>query len=83
MIDAYLGVMRDRWERHSLMYALIANVNRDAKRQRQPYRPEQFNPYHEKPTHQKPAVKVSMGAMMDAVFDQDASRLGRELSEHG
>ena len=38
------GHGRDRWARTSLLAAILANANRDAKRSR-PFRPADFNPY--------------------------------------
>src|SRR5690606_30103529 len=43
--DAYLGAMRDRWDRHSRHMALLANCNRNPEKQRRPYTPDQFNAF--------------------------------------
>ncbi len=41
------GLGRERWAHTSLICALIANANRDPKKQR-PFRPDEFNPYAER-----------------------------------
>ena len=39
------GRGRTEWARAAWLMALIANVNRDPKQRRQPFQPEDFNPY--------------------------------------
>lgn len=63
--------------------ALLANCNRNPEKQRRPYTPDQFNAFPPEEKPRKAAVKVSMGAMMSAIFDRDGSRMAKELSEHG
>lgn len=75
--------MRDEWERHARMYALTANVNRDPKKQKKAFESHEFNPYADQQQRKRSRVKVSMGALMAAMFDRDGSRMARELSEHG
>jgi len=41
------GLGRQQWAHTSLICALIANANRDPKKQR-PFRPDEFNPYAER-----------------------------------
>lgn len=39
---------RDAWRHSAALMALIANVNRDPRRQR-PFKPDDFNPHEQKP----------------------------------
>jgi len=36
---------RSEWAQTSSMMALVANVNRNPRRRRRPYRPDDFNPF--------------------------------------
>lgn len=40
---------RRMWNHTSSVLAMMANVNRDRKRQPRPYRPDDFNPYEQEP----------------------------------
>ncbi len=39
---------RDAWRHTAAMMSLVANVNRDPRKQR-PFKPEDFNPHEQKP----------------------------------
>jgi hypothetical protein len=41
------GLGRERWAHTSLICSLIANANRDPKKQK-PFKPDDFNPYSER-----------------------------------
>jgi hypothetical protein len=64
--------MRERWNRHSVLLAHIANQNPYQKRAQ---KPERFNPYHVKQSRRRSDLKVPMGAIMDAMFDRNTKRL--------
>ena len=66
---------RSAWERTSWVLALIANVNRDPKRQPRPFRPADFDPYaserSEKPI---PAGKRAFELMKQVFVDSQVRR---------
>ena len=64
---------RSAWERTSWVLALIANVNRDPKRQPRAFRPADFDPYAKE--HQRPAVATKRAfELMKQVFVDNQGR---------
>lgn len=58
------GRGRAEWGRAASIMALVANVNRDARKRRKPFTPDDFNPYRER--REKPAViKVGFNVLGD------------------
>jgi hypothetical protein len=43
------GAQRERWGRQSAALAMMANCNRDPKRHASPYKPSEFDPFHNRP----------------------------------
>lgn len=44
LVDMARGRQRDEWDRTSTVLAMLANLHRDPKKRRTPYRPADFHP---------------------------------------
>jgi hypothetical protein len=55
------GRQQAEWERTALLAAIGANPYRDAKKQKQPFAPADFNPFVDRPPKpEKPKIKISV-----------------------
>lgn len=62
---------RAAWDHTSQVLCLLANCHRDPKRQRQPFKPQQFHPYHQR---RRRAVPVSAERLADDIMRVGESR---------
>jgi mitochondrial fission protein ELM1 len=61
------GQGRERWAHTSLVCSILANANRDPKKRRKPYKPDDFNPYSETMREDYVVVnKDNIGLMKEA-----------------
>ena len=54
------GRERKEWNRLSHLMALLATINRDVKRHRNPFEPSEFNPF-ERQTRTTKGIRLSKG----------------------
>lgn len=52
------GRSRAAWSHTSVTLCLMANANRDSKKQPRPFKPSDFDPYHRKTSSKAPKVKL-------------------------
>ena len=64
---------RAEWQRTALMAAIGANPFRDAKKRKQPFTPDDFNPFAERklPKVEKPKIKVSVECLRELCRKRD------------
>jgi hypothetical protein len=75
------GRGRAEWGRMASLMSLVANVNRDPRRRRQPFTPDDFNPYHER--RQKPAVVKADFGVLKMIFCKNQPALPARRDSRG
>lgn len=59
----------EQWDHTACLMALIANCNRDPKRQRRPYTPAQFHPFPGRLQKPKPKERAGVGLLRALLVD--------------
>lgn len=62
--------MSDRWDHTAPLLTLIANVNRDPKKQR-PFRPEDFHPFRKRTPAGVRITRRNIGLLKRAFIDRE------------
>lgn len=72
------GRQRSDWGRMSSLMALIANVNRDPKKKRQPYKPRDFDPWQGEDGKKNKPPQIDLSVLRTVFVD---GILPAEMSE--
>lgn len=69
-----VGRMRHDWDLTSLMWATIANVNRDPKKQKKPFNPGQVHPLRSEQEYESKPIQADISVLKALLPHGDGKR---------
>lgn len=70
---------RDEWDRAAALQALIANTNRDPKKQPRPFTWRQFHPCAGRPRRKRSGATAGVSILKAVFVDRDPAAVTRDM----